>query len=118
MAQHPPHSRQKAAQPELSQDSSSGFPVQVSGFAVSQDGSSPTPWPGTVLAATAGQAGAGEDAAARFSGAGEGTPSAAKAGATAQRASRARIVTKVFMSMPPGFWLAGEPSQIISEYLR
>jgi hypothetical protein len=70
---------------------------------VSQDGSSLFCGLGTALAATEEQA--GEEEAAKPKGASVGALSVAKAGTTAERASRARVVTKVFI--PSTSWLSG-----------
>jgi hypothetical protein len=77
---------------------------------VSQDGSSLFWALGTALAVIEGQTG---EEATKLEGAGGGALSAAKAGNTATRASRARIVTNVFIPSTSWlFWLAKEPSHL------
>jgi hypothetical protein len=102
MAQQPSQVRQYCAQPALSCNRLSVSGDQRTGFAVSQEGSSLFCATGSALAAVEEQAG---EEAIRLAGDGGTAFSAAKAGTAAERASRARIVTNVFI--PSTSWLSG-----------
>jgi hypothetical protein len=109
IAQQPPHSRQKAAQPELSQDRLFGSPDQIRGsvvFVVSQEGSSLFCWLVNALVATEEQAG---EEAVKPTDAGVGAFSIEKAGTTVARTSRTRTVTKVFIVYLLGGWRKSPP---------